>query len=52
MLSLVGVITALYPVSTVGLAITLDKEKLHNSQIVGLVLAALSLAMVGFAANS
>lgn len=52
LLSLVGVITALYPVSTVGLAITLDKEKLHNSQIVGLVLAALSLAMVGFAANS
>lgn len=52
MLSLVGVITALYPVSTVGLAITLDKEKLHNSQIVGLVVAALSLAMVGFAANS
>lgn len=52
LLSLVGVITALYPVSTVGLAITLDKEQLHNSQRVGLVLAALSLAMVGYAANA
>ena len=51
MLSLVGVITALYPVSTVGLAIVLDSEKLHRSQVVGLILAAMSLAMVGFAAS-
>jgi drug/metabolite transporter (DMT)-like permease len=52
LLSLVGVITALYPVSTVGLALTIDKEKIHKSQIVGLVLAAASLAMVGYASNS
>jgi drug/metabolite transporter (DMT)-like permease len=52
LLSLVGVITALYPVSTVGLAVTLDKEKLHKSQIVGLVLAAISLSMVGYATNA
>ncbi len=52
LLSLVGVITALYPVSTVGLAITLDQEKLHKSQMVGLVLAAAALAMVGYAANA
>lgn len=52
LLSLVGVITALYPVSTVGLAITLDQEKLHKSQIVGLILAAASLAMVGYASNA
>ena len=52
LLSLVGVITALYPVSTVGLAITLDQEKLHKSQMVGLVLAAASLAMVGYASST
>jgi len=52
MLSIVGVITALYPVSTVGLAVTLDKEKLHKSQIIGLVLAAISLSMVGYASNA
>ena len=52
LLSLVGVITALYPVSTVGLAVTLDKEKLHTSQIIGLILAAISLSMVGYASNS
>lgn len=52
LLSLVGVITALYPVSTVGLAITLDQERLHKSQIVGLMLAAASLAMVGYASNA
>jgi uncharacterized membrane protein len=52
LLSLVGVITALYPVSTVGLAVTLDKEKLHKSQIIGLVLAAISLSMVGYASNA
>jgi drug/metabolite transporter (DMT)-like permease len=52
LLSLVGVITALYPVSTVGLAVTLDKEQLHKSQIVGLALAAISLSMVGYASNA
>lgn len=49
LLSLVAVITALYPVSTVMLALRLDHERLHRSQIAGLVLAAFSLVMVGYA---
>lgn len=49
LLSLVAVITALYPVSTVVLALRLDREHLHRSQAVGLVLAAISLVMVGYA---
>ena len=49
LLSLVAVITALYPVSTVVLALRLDHERLHRSQAVGLCLAAISLAMVGWA---
>ncbi len=49
LLSLVAVITALYPVSTVVLALQLDHERLHRSQAVGLFLAAISLAMVGYA---
>ncbi|MHB1090380.1 MAG: EamA family transporter [Ilumatobacteraceae bacterium] len=49
LLSLVAVITALYPVSTVVLALRLDHERLHRSQAAGLVLAAISLIMVGYA---
>jgi len=49
LLSLVPVITALYPVSTVVLAIRLDHERLHRSQAVGLLLAAISLVIVGYA---
>jgi drug/metabolite transporter (DMT)-like permease len=49
LLSLVAVITALYPVSTVVLALRLDREHLHRSQTAGLVLAAISLVMVGYA---
>jgi drug/metabolite transporter (DMT)-like permease len=49
LLSLVAVITALYPVSTVVLALRLDREHLHRSQAAGLVLAAISLVMVGYA---
>lgn len=51
MLSLVSVITALYPVSTVILALKFDKEKLHRSQWVGLALAAASLITVGYASS-
>jgi len=46
MMSLVSVIVALYPVSTVVLAMTIDHERLHKSQAVGMVLAAASLVMV------
>lgn len=49
LLSLVAVITALYPVSTVVLALRFDHERLHRSQAAGLVLAAISLMMVGYA---
>ena len=49
MLSLVAVITALYPVSTVMLALRIDRERLHRSQTAGLFLAAISLIMVGYA---
>ncbi len=49
LLSLVAVITALYPVSTVVLALRLDHERLHRSQAAGLVLAAVALTMVGYA---
>ena len=49
MLSLVAVITALYPVSTVMLALRIDREPLHRSQVAGLFLAAISLIMVGYA---
>ena len=49
LLSLVAVITALYPVSTVVLALRFDHERLHRSQAAGLVLAAISLVMVGYA---
>ncbi len=45
-MSLVSVIVALYPVSTVVLAMTIDHERLHKSQAVGMVLAAASLVMV------
>ena len=49
MLSLVAVITALYPVSTVVLALRIDRERLHRSQVAGLFLAAISLIIVGYA---
>ncbi len=49
LLSLVAVITALYPVSTVVLALRFDHERLHRSQTAGLFLAAISLMMVGYA---
>jgi drug/metabolite transporter (DMT)-like permease len=46
MLSLVSVITALYPVSTIVLALRLDHEKVNRSQFVGMACAAVALVFV------
>jgi drug/metabolite transporter (DMT)-like permease len=46
LLSIVAVITSLYPTSTVALAFGLDKERLTKSQGVGLLLAAAALVLV------
>jgi len=46
LLTLVSVITALYPVSTIVLAIRLDHERATRSQAVGMVCAGLALALV------
>jgi len=46
MLSLVSVITALYPVSTIVLALRLDREKANRSQYVGMACAGLALVFV------
>jgi drug/metabolite transporter (DMT)-like permease len=47
LLSLVAVITSMYPASTVVLATVLDHERMSNSQAVGLGLAVGALGMVG-----
>lgn len=46
LMSLVSVIVALYPVSTVALAMKFDRERLHRSQTVGMLLAAAALVLV------
>ena len=46
LLTLVSVITALYPVSTIVLAMRLDHERATRSQAVGMVCAGLALALV------
>jgi drug/metabolite transporter (DMT)-like permease len=46
LMSIVSVVVAMYPVATVFLAMTLDHERLHKSQVVGLLLALISLALV------
>jgi len=46
LLSLVAVITALYPASTVALATVIDGERLSRSQVGGLGLVLVALAMV------
>jgi drug/metabolite transporter (DMT)-like permease len=46
MLSLVAVITALYPVSTIALAMRLDRERVTTSQAWGMACAGLALALV------
>jgi drug/metabolite transporter (DMT)-like permease len=47
LLSLVAVITSMYPASTVVLATVLDHERMSNSQAVGLGLAVGALGLVG-----
>ena len=46
LLSLVAVVTSMYPASTVGLATVLDHERLSRSQLVGLGLAVAALGLV------
>lgn len=46
LLSLVAVITSMYPASTVGLATLLDHERPGRSQLIGLGLAVVALGMV------
>lgn len=46
LLSIVAVITSMYPVSTVALAIGIDKERVSRSQIVGMVFSVAALALV------
>lgn len=46
LLSVVAVIASLYPVSTLVLATSLDKEKLHRAQWVGVGLALIALVLV------
>ena len=45
-LSLVAPLAALYPVTTVLLALIIDRERLRPVQVVGLVLAVLTLILV------
>ena len=46
LLSLVAVVSSMYPATTVGLATVLDGERMTPSQIVGLVLAVAAVVMV------
>ena len=46
LLSLVAVITSLYPVSTIVLAMRIDRERVTRSQVTGMLLAGLALALV------
>jgi drug/metabolite transporter (DMT)-like permease len=46
LLSIVAVITSLYPASTVGLAFVVDRERMSRTQAIGLGLAAAALVLV------
>lgn len=46
LMSVVAVIIALYPATTLALAIRLDREKVHRSQVVGLVIAVPGLVLL------
>ena len=48
-MSVVAVIVALYPASTLILATRIDREKIHRPQAVGLGMAALALVMITLA---
>ena len=50
MLSLVGVITSLYPASTVVLAMKIDKERIHRGQVLGIVIALASVVAISVGA--
>ncbi|HQV56648.1 MAG TPA: DMT family transporter [Ilumatobacteraceae bacterium] len=49
LLSIVAVITSMYPVSTVFLALGVDREKVSRSQIVGMTFAVAALVLVSSA---
>ena len=49
LLSVVSVIVTLYPASTMVLATTVDKERIHRSQAVGILLAAVALVLIAVA---
>jgi uncharacterized membrane protein len=49
LMSVVALIVALYPASTLVLAIGVDKEKVHRPQLAGLVLTGAALAMIAIA---
>lgn len=49
LMSIVATINSFYPASTLLLATRIDKEKVHRSQAVGLLLAGASLAMISLA---
>ena len=46
LLSVVSVIVTLYPASTMMLAVGIDKERVHRSQVGGMALAATALALI------
>lgn len=46
LLSIVAVITSMYPVSTVVLALGVDRERISRSQLVGMVFSVAALALV------
>lgn len=49
LLSIVGVITSMYPISTVMLALGIDRERVSRSQIVGMSFAVAALILVSSA---
>jgi drug/metabolite transporter (DMT)-like permease len=46
LMTIVAVIVAMYPASTLALAIGIDRERVHRPQILGLVLAGVALLML------
>ena len=46
LLSLVSVIASLYPVSTIVLALRIDRERVTGSQVAGMALAVTAIALV------
>ena len=49
LLSVVSVIVTLYPASTMVLATTVDRERIHRSQALGMALAAVALVLIAVA---